>query len=412
MRAFSAFLVALLVAAALPAATTRDGRWIEDLDYFARELPKRHANAYANVPRSEFEAAVARLRSDIPRLKDHEVVVRFMALAAMVGDAHTSIGASFSGLYPLNLVWLEDGLYANRVGRGNEAILGGRLVRMNGRGIEEVIGLLATIISHENDQWPRVFVPNLIVRPEVLQSLGITSSTGDAVTFEFESQSGERIEAAIAPGLQSEASEWPDRGVVPTPRYLRKQSVNYWYEFDEPAHTLYFAYNKCAEIPGRSFLQVMQELAAFEATHEIARFVIDLRNNTGGNSAIFAPMLSGLQSRPDINTPSRLFVLIGERTFSSGMLNAIELQNQTNATFIGTPTGGKPNSFGEVKTFTLPNSQLLVAYSTKYFTFAREGDPPSVMPDLYRPVTAAHYAAGRDPAFEATQPLKRRSVAK
>src|SRR5262245_1292549 len=34
-------------------------RWREDLHFFARELPKRHANAFHHVPQERFEAAVA-----------------------------------------------------------------------------------------------------------------------------------------------------------------------------------------------------------------------------------------------------------------------------------------------------------------------------------------------------------------
>src|SRR5687768_1973479 len=121
MRTFSAFLIALLVATALPAATTRDGRWVEDVDYFAKELPQRHANVFANVSRPAFDAAVARLRADIPQLKDHEIAVRLMAIAAMVRDAHTSVVASFSGIYPLNLQWFDDGIHATRVAVGYES---------------------------------------------------------------------------------------------------------------------------------------------------------------------------------------------------------------------------------------------------------------------------------------------------
>ena len=50
----------------------------------------------------------------------------------------------------------------------------------------------------------------------------------------------------------------------------------------------------------------------------------------------------------------------------SGTPNA---QNDTEAIFIGEPTGGRPNHFGEVKSFNLPNSGLSVRYSTKYFRF-------------------------------------------
>ncbi len=58
------------------------------------------------------------------------------------------------------------------------------------------------------------------------------------------------------------------------------------------------------------------------------------------------------------------------------MRNAILFkQLQTNPILVGEPTGGKPNSYGEISSFLLPNSGLVVNYSTKYFEQV-SGDPP------------------------------------
>ena len=48
------------------------------------------------------------------------------------------------------------------------------------------------------------------------------------------------------------------------------------------------------------------------------------------------------------------------------MMNAVHLEQETQVLTVGEPTGGKPNNFGEIKTFSLPNSGLTVRYSTKY----------------------------------------------
>jgi hypothetical protein len=54
--------------------------------------------------------------------------------------------------------------------------------------------------------------------------------------------------------------------------------------------------------------------------------------------------------------------------FTSGLLNAIDLRQKTNATFVGEATGGKPNHFGEVGNFRLPNSRLQVNYAKRFST--------------------------------------------
>ncbi len=93
-------------------------------------------------------------------------------------------------------------------------------------------------------------------------------------------------------------------------------------------------------------------------------------------------------------------MLIGRGTFSSALLNAMELKDQTQATLAGEPTGGKPNHFGEVRTFTLPHSGLTVFHSTKYFVRV-PGNPLSLEPDRRIPITFKDFEAGTDPVLEA-----------
>ena len=63
--------------------------------------------------------------------------------------------------------------------------------------------------------------------------------------------------------------------------------------------------------------------------------------------------------------------------------------------------GSEPNHYGEIKSFTLPNSGLSVYYSTKQFVYI-EGDHSSALePDQVVPLTAADLLAGRDPVLAA-----------
>ena len=107
-----------------------------------------------------------------------------------------------------------------------------------------------------------------------------------------------------------------------------------------------------------------------------------------------------LAAARQINRKGRLFVVLGRRTFSSAILNAIDLKKKTEAVFYGEPTGGKPNHYGEIRTLTLPHLGLKVSYSTKYFQFV-EGDEPSLIPDVLVELALDDYLALRDPVLEA-----------
>ena len=51
----------------------RDGRWRQDLDVIATQLPTLHPNLFFQMPRSTFNQAVSDLRDAIPQLSDTEV---------------------------------------------------------------------------------------------------------------------------------------------------------------------------------------------------------------------------------------------------------------------------------------------------------------------------------------------------
>ena len=67
------------------------------------------------------------------------------------------------------------------------------------------------------------------------------------------------------------------------------------------------------------------------------------------------------------NKKENLKVIIGRETFSSALLNAYTFKNSTNAKIIGEPSGGKPNCYGEILRITLPNSKLVITYSTRFY---------------------------------------------
>ena len=84
-------------------ALTR-AQWHDDVRYFARELPRRHKNAFHATTREQFERDIAALDTAIPSLHDHQIIVRLQQIAASVGDGHTRVQlpASFTR-YPINV---------------------------------------------------------------------------------------------------------------------------------------------------------------------------------------------------------------------------------------------------------------------------------------------------------------------
>jgi hypothetical protein len=77
------------------------------------------------------------------------------------------------------------------------------------------------------------------------------------------------------------------------------------------------------------------------------------------------------------------------------MVNAIDFRKETNAILVGEPIGERPNSYSENDEMTLPNSRLVVSYSTRYYKFVDE-DVPAVLPDVRIDAAWPDFRAGRD----------------
>lgn len=412
-------LLWLFASAQAQTPTTQPERWRADLRYLADELPRRHPNLFFSYPASEFQRNVVELNEAIPSLPEHVIITRLVQLVARFNDAHTSVDWSATTFrrYPLQLQALLDSngnesayvtavttetTASNRGAVGYKRALGARLVRIGDTPIE-VAGLaVASLISAENAQWIRARISSFITIPEFLHALGILPDM-ERGRFTFEDAQGQQFELEFKPLARNVAVNWLTapflrRGSVPL-RSTRPTSVFYWYEYLADQRTLYFQYNRCAEMPSVPLAGFIPELLSFLDTNTVDRLVVDLRGNTGGNSALLQPFINGIRARPQLNQAGRLFVLIDRATFSSGMLNAYDFQSRTAATLAGEPTGGKPNGYGEVRDFFLPNSNLRVVHSTRLFQIL-PGNPSSIFPSLMVELTIEDYLAGRDAVLE------------
>ena len=375
----------------------RVGAWREDLHALATELPRRHVDAFARVTEADWRRAVDALDQRLPGLDDAHVEVELARLVAAIGDAHTQIKVvGRTEPYPLALVWFEDGIFVIGSRAEDRWAVGRKVVEVNGHRIDEVIAALTPLIPRNNEAWLHAELPGWLVDPVVLAGLDL--SPIDRATFELAGTDGTVRDLELRPTGGREVAIVPPATL---PLHLRApaRGLNYWNTYVAADRLIYFAYNACAnDTRAGSVATFAATTLAFVDRNPVDRFVIDLRNNGGGNSELLRPLIDGLASRPAL--AGRVFVIIGMHTFSSAVLDAILLKTQAHATLVGGPTGGKPSSFGEVKTFELPRSHLGVQYSTKRFSFP-ELPNDSLEPDLPVKVFAADWFSGRDPAVDA-----------
>ncbi|NOT32375.1 MAG: hypothetical protein HOP15_18170, partial [Planctomycetes bacterium] len=356
---------------------------------------------FHTLAKEEWQRRVQALDARLSELAPAASALALCQLVAAVGDAHTELalaGNPFDRLFPLQLTWFEDGLFVTAVDERFETALGARVMRVGQASVAEAVAAVRTTFAAENESWPRVKVPQKLAQPGLLAALGVTAEAA-AIPLVVEGVGGEDVALTID---GSGSGRWlfaPDPALVATPLWRQRTRETYWFTPVADGRALYCAYNRCAEDPARPMAGFMAELFAALERPGVERLVIDLRHNSGGNSAVLAAFVPELGAHPRLAAPGSLCVLIGPRTYSSGMRNAYELRSQARARLYGEPTGGKPNAYGEVRVFTLPRSGLDVYHSTSYFR-EMEPDAPSIEPDVLVPLTSADHFAGVDPVLE------------
>ena len=153
-----------------------------------------------------------------------------------------------------------------------------------------------------------------------------------------------------------------------------------------------------------SFKEFEKEVLQALKKQQIDKLVFDMRYNAGGNSMQGTKFIKKL-CKMRLKGEGKFYVVIGRKTFSSAIINTVDFMKNTEVLIVGEETGGRPNHFGEVKRFVLPESKLVVNYSSKYFILL-EKDIPTITPDILTPFSFVQYMNGIDPALEGIRKLK------
>ncbi len=128
--------------------------------------------------------------------------------------------------------------------------------------------------------------------------------------------------------------------------------------------------------------------------------MLDVRLNGGGNNYKNKPIVQGLL-KSKINQPGKFLVIIGRRTFSACQNLVNELDNYTEAIFVGEPTSENINFYGDNRRMELPKSKIPV-----FLSFAWWQDKPQwenadwLAPHIAVEMSFEDYRSNRDPVLE------------
>jgi len=429
--------LALVLLAAAPAHAQLHltaEQWRGDLQ-FAVDSFLSVDRSFSDAARARFRASVDALRDSAGSIPDERMIAGLAHAVALAENAHTRLylvrNRSEVRRLPVRLWWFSDGLYVVRAKQAHAGLLGARVMRICGRPVGEAKRAVDRLYAGNAD-WLRYISTYTLTSPELLAGVSVCAP-GQAPAFTFATRGGRTVRRALEPLPLRRSTDpteaWWD--LAPThpgvqgpwvgalsdparlPLYLRNLASTYWAEYLPAERLLYLQINRAGDAPAGETLGAFGErvLRRLE-TESVAKVVVDLRFNTGGNLEVGTPLMRRLAAETR-DRGARLFVITGAATFSAGLTHVAQLRQLGNAVIVGEGPGEGMEFWAEGGNRVMPNSRLTLHFADRMHRYSRIKDPPTVpyvatelyadrvTPEIATPLSSRAYFAGRDPAMEA-----------
>jgi hypothetical protein len=376
-----------------------------DLTWLVDELERSHPAPFHAVDRETFVAALDDLESRLPRLTPEEALVETMRVWAMLSrdrDGHQfalAQDAHAGEVLPIRLYEFAEGVYVTDAMPPHQELVGARIVALGSLPMDEVLAAVEPLVPRDGPQTVPAHRPILLLEVDVLRGLDIVADP-TTVAVEVEPPDGARRTVELTP-VSADAHA-----------AFALQFGRYRLPLDERVTYLASSESFSATLlgDGTAYLRYrfvepmsLDEVRAWIDADEVRRLVLDLRQNPGGNNGTYGALRDLVTEWAEAH-PGTLTVLTDRVTFSAASNLATEIEQRTDARFVGEAMGGAPNFWNDVRWVAVDDLPIpmRLGVSTVAWQFAPADDPRLTLdPDVAIEVTAADFFAGRDPALDA-----------
>ena len=402
----------------------RAGDWAEDIDYLVGRLRAQHPDVTANVDPEVLLQSVEDLKGRLSRMTDQQILVAIHGWMARLGDVHTSpapwqsrdpalLGHYLS--YPLNFYSFSDGIFISSAAREHARVVGQRVVALGGLAAETVRDRVMLLLSADNASGRLAQSEVFMSVGSMLAWAGVEGAT-EHLELTLEDRTGERRVYPLRPlpykqatghlvaGMKGRAGtsvvRMNEGDASPPPLYLSRPELPYWCTWMAEGCLVYVCLKDFSpSVPG-DFDRFWKEVLDLVDQHRDGKLVLDVRNNGGGDH-FELPLLKGILARPWLDSPEKLFVIVGRQTVSAAQHFATVFSMYTRATFVGENSGGRPNHYGAQRFFNLPHSGLPCRTSVVFHQDQTEWEMADcTRPHFHTPLSSEDYRRHRDPALE------------
>ena len=257
-------------------------------------------------------------------------------------DSHTSLYFTPRVFFPLLFTIIQDKVYLINESPDLENVIGGTLLSINGVPIKQILKEFEEIICYSTKEYVEMQQCSSIISYDKLRSL--PSIKDNTTIFNYEI----KVENKIVNLNLDINKEYRT--------FKANFDANYKMEILND-NIIHIVYNMCSE--PEKMIKIVENLKNYT---NISKYIIDLRNNGGGNSEIIKPLVEFLKDK-------KVVVLVNEHVFSSGRMAYVDLKN-IGAYDIGTNIATSLNCFGNnPKIMKIKYYNLKVTASCNYWYY-------------------------------------------
>lgn len=367
--------------------------YTDELDLIDEVLRNNHPDLFFNINESTYVTELEALKSTVVGESEINFRLASAKFVAQIGDQHTYliIPEPFLKRFPFEIWWDNDKAVITRAGRGYSEYLGFSIETVDGTDFSSLKDIGMQYLAYQNSHWKDALSPRYIKYADMLVYEGITASN-DSATYTLTSQDGVTISLDIP---SFDTIEWVDiASTHQRPPLYSRSDDNFHLIVEEDL--AFVQYNSAFNSNTYNVDTLISDLDLALSEQDIEKVVFDLRFNHGGVIDHFVPVVEFI-AETEYNNPGQLFVLTGRNSFSSAVGAIYSFKNLSNATFVGMPTGGKPNGYSRVAGLQLVSANALYV-ATDYLEVTSE-EVDTFTPDYLTPFTQADFLQGNDPAL-------------
>lgn len=392
--------------------------WLEDLEYISARILENHPDPFNEVSKEKYNRLVKNVKKAIFRNDPDKILARISILGAHIGDGHTYIGPKKFNVLPIRTYIFDDGQYITQAPDSLNYLIGAKLIGVNNIPIKRINRRLSELIPRDSKEQLKAKLPAFLTIFEYLKGLSIIPIESNTCIINFKLNDGKRKSVVLSP--ISLEQYFKDFELIPSEfeNFLEKDFHNYFtfaerlprndkmYFTSNPGsmywHTiisksLYFQYNfvRNGDI---KIIDYIKKLDSVICSQKFEKIIIDIRTNPGGNNSLNALWIDFFKQVQNYNSQIEFYVIIGRHSFSAATDFIASCENILNVIFVGEPSGGSPNHYGNPKTFNSPNFKLQLSISTFYWQHVKPTDMrESTFPTIIPKNLATNYFNNKDP---------------